>query len=314
MTDTTQTQQTSAPEIDPFEQAFQDLVTKGETPVTEAMPNPASAEAVEPVKAAEAAEPAKAAEAAPAAPPAAEPAPATTDFTPAEPAPPAAEPVPAPHLTEDFLTRFAEIIQKGQQPAQQAPVERAPHMPPPPPPFTPDEAQLLNQYDQDFPDISRAEAVRRREEYKVVVSHVFGEFAKALQVRDAQIQMLLERQHMADLQQIEPDYSSDLREQVVSWVNKQPPYLQAAYNHVITSGTPDEVKDLISRFKQASGGGAPAPRTTVTPSVPKPAAELPEAAKKAADALAPVGSKRSAAIVGVPTTFDDAFETFAKSS
>jgi hypothetical protein len=210
-------------------------------------------------------------------------------------------------LTEDFLTRFAEIMKKDRDvPEPQPQYQQAP----PQSPFSPDEVQLLNQYDQDFPDISRAEAVRRREEYKVVVGHVFSELGKALQARDAQIQMLLERQHMADLHQVEPDYSSDLREKVISWVGKQPAYLQMAYNHVIQQGTPDEVKDLISRFKQASGG-VPAAKAATTAS--KPATELPEAAKQAADALAPVGSKRSATVTGTPATFDDAFSLFAKS-
>jgi hypothetical protein len=100
-----------------------------------------------------------------------------------------------------------------------------------------------------------------------------------------------------------------LRDSVVKWVEQQPAYLKHAYNSVIQSGTAEEVTDLIHRYEQANGKPAAAPAAVVTP---KPATELPAATKQAVAALAPVGSKRSTVVQGLPQTFEDAFDTFAK--
>jgi hypothetical protein len=86
--------------------------------------------------------------------------------------------------------------------------------------------------------------------------------------------------------------------------------LQAAYKHVINSGTVDEVVDLINRWRTETGTPLQ-PQAQPAPAAKK-ATELPAAAKQAVAALAPVSSKRSS----VPQTvdegdFDSAFAAFA---
>ncbi len=75
----------------------------------------------------------------------------------------------------------------------------------------------------------------------------------------------------------------------------QPKYLQPAYQHVIENGTADEVIDLIGQWRTSTGAAVPA---AVVAS--KSDTELSTAAKKAAAALAPVTSKRTAVPASAP--------------
>ena len=251
-------------------------------------------------------------------------APVTTDFVdpakvvaPEQKAPdPVVKPEPqAPALSdEEVVKRLGSLLNKpapAEQPAAQQQAQEPVEQPIVAPPMTREEFDLVSQYEADFPDVSKAEQIKRRAENNVIVQHVFREVTKALAARDEAIQMLLERTQLADLKQAVPTYDSNLRSNVVAWVEKQPAYLRQAYNNVITSGTVEEVKDLVTRYEQANGkpAGAAAPPVTR-----KPAAELPAATKQAVEALAPVGSKRSTVVQGLPQTFDDAFDAFAKSS
>lgn len=245
--------------------------------------------------------------------------PAPTEPPPAAPEEPTSPPVEeptsspepeAPKLSdEEILARFAELV-KGQSQQPEAP-------PPPPPPqtqeqpqyYTAEDLEVLKKYEEEFPEISKAEAIRRSAEYKQLVGYVFQEVAKEFSPLVNQLNSLATRTHLSDLQTTVPDYA-DVREKVIDWAQNQPPYLRAAYNHVIQHGTVDEVSDLITRFR--------AETQAVTPSAPPPAPrkartpDLPPATKQAVAALAPVSSKRSAVIQGVDAAdFDSAFETFA---
>lgn len=304
----TEATETPVVEEDVFSQAFDDLAAiaaKGEEPPKEAPAAPAAAEAAPADATTEAAaadtteqteftDPNAAAAAAAAA--------ATTETAPKT----------EPALSDDELVkRLGNLIGRTPAPAPAAPAAPAAPQEAPivPPPFSTDETAAITQYEADFPDVSRAEQLKRRAENNVLVQHVFREFSKALQTRDEAIQMLLERTQLADIQAAVPSYNGTLRDNVVKWVDQQPSYLRDAYNSVIQSGTAEEVTDLINRYEQANGKPAAAPAATVTQ---KPAAELPAATKQAVAALAPVGSKRSTVVQGLPQTFEDAFDTFAK--
>jgi hypothetical protein len=235
-----------------------------------------------------------------AAPPAEEPAPVE------EPTPVEEEPPPAKLSDDEILARFADLVKN--QPKQDAPPQQA--APQPQPEFySPEEAEILKKYEEEWPDIAKAEAVRRSAEYKQLVGYVFQEVAKEFTPLVQQLNSLATRTHLSDLQAVVPDYA-DIRERVIDWANapSQPTYLRAAYNHVIQQGTVDEVNDLITRFRAETGAvSQPAP----TPRRAKPA-DLPAVAKQAAAALAPVSSKRSAVIQGIdPNDFDTAFESAA---
>ena len=158
--------------------------------------------------------------------------------------------------------------------------------------------------------------MKRRGEYQELLGFVFAEVQKYVQPLMETIDALAGRAHLADVKAAVPDYSDNLRQQVVDWVAKQPAYLQTAYNHVIQNGTHDEVKDLVERYRQATGQAAPAAGAASTGGQGgKPAKdnELSGAAKEAAAALAPVESKRSEVInSGDPASFEDAWSQFAK--
>jgi hypothetical protein len=198
---------------------------------------------------------------------------------------------------EQFIKHVKTVVGATQPPPPSAPLE-------PTPPieqqlFTPEEIEFLTAYDKEFPDIARAETIRRRADLRMTVGYVFDEVTRSLQPLVQQIQNLAARTHLGDIHQAVPDYDTT-REQVIAWVDKQPSYLKAAYQMVVQQGSVDEVADLINRYKKETG--------VVVPVAPiKSELELTSAAKKAVAALAPVGSKRSGAVVIEPQDFDGAF-------
>ena len=238
----------------------------------------------------------------------ADPAPAPADPAPAEPAEPApaepAEPAPADPAPadEDLIRRLASMLKQSEP----APVDPAP-ADPEPEVYTPEERAALTEYEKDWPDVAKAEALRRRGEYRELVNHVFREVAKELGPLAQTLRALSERTHLDDLHSAVEDYD-DVRDKVVDWADKQPAYLRGAYQHVIQHGTPDEIADLVGRYRQATG----TPAAPATPAQ-KADTELPSTTKQAVAALAPVSSKRSTVVqADDPNDFESAFAAAAK--
>jgi hypothetical protein len=153
--------------------------------------------------------------------------------------------------------------------------------------------------------------MRRQGEYKQLLDFVFSEVRKYVDPLRDTLDSLAGRTHLSDVRAAVTDYSDNLRQQVIDWVKTQPAYLQTAYEHVITEGTVDEVKDLVDRYRQATGQVAPPGSGTGQKTGGT--NELSGEAKKAAEALAPVESKRSEVVgSGDPTSFDDGWAQFAK--
>lgn len=206
---------------------------------------------------------------------------------------------------DELLDRFARIVKEKESPAAET------HQVPPDqqqqPYYSEEETKFLQDYEKDWPDVAKAEALRRRAEYRDLVGYVFQEVAKEVMPIMDMVRTLSERTHLSDLHNTVEDYD-DVRDKVIAWVAKQPAYLQPGYNHVIKQGTVDEVADLINRYKQETGTAI---RTTPSAGR-KTETELPTATKQAAAALAPVSSKRSAIIAGQdPNDFESAFASFA---
>lgn len=215
----------------------------------------------------------------------------------------------APDSDEKLLERFAEIVKEKALPAQQTQTQQSQPQQAPPM-FSKDEEEFLTTYEKEWPDIAKAETLRRRAEYKELVGYIFSEIAKEISPVLESVKTISERTHLQDLQSTVNDYD-DVRDKVVDWVGKQPAYLQPAYNHVIQQGTVDEVVDLINRYK-ADTGVKVAQAPSSPPARKKMDTELPSATKQAAASLAPVSSKRSAVIAGVDSgDFESAFAAFA---
>jgi hypothetical protein len=226
-----------------------------------------------------------------------------------EAAEPEAAAAPEPEENDELLRRLASLVKRAPDPEPQMALE--PQMAPEPVAdvYTPEEQKLLQEYEKDWPDVAKAEALRRRAEYQQLVGYVFQEVAKVLQPQMETLRTISEQTHLQQLQQTVSDYD-DIRDRVIDWANNQPTYLQAAYQRVIQQGTVDEVSDLIDRYRRETGS-SPTTRAKPVPAVRK-EAELPTVAKQAAQSLAPVSSKRSAVAAGDdPNDFESAFETFA---
>lgn len=178
--------------------------------------------------------------------------------------------------------------------------------------YSDEEQTFLDSYAKDWGDVQKGEALIRRSEYRQLLTYVFGEVAKFVAPIKETAEVLATRTHIQDIEASIPDYSDKLRDDVTAWAKEQPAYLQAAYNQVITAGTPDEVKDLVERYRASTGQSAkPAGGSEAGTTKPKDN-ELSEPAKKAAAALAPVESKRSAVLQpNDPSNFDDAWKQAA---
>jgi hypothetical protein len=218
----------------------------------------------------------------------------------------------APDPDEDLLNRLGSLLAKAKVPQNKEPEpapQPAPQQAAQPEEITLSEAEIkaIEDAEKDWPDVVRA--VRAESEFKLkrTMDHIFKEVAKELRPLMQTVQTLAHRTHLQELQSKVPDYDS-VGDKVISWVDKQPAYLQAAYKHVIQQGTAEEVADLITRYKAETGNRAPAPAP-----VTKKKAELPTATKQAAAALAPVSTKRTAPVSGGvdPSDFDGAFAAFA---
>lgn len=221
--------------------------------------------------------------------------------------------MPPPVDADAILDKLGKLVEAAKPAEPAKPVETpaaAPEI------FTPEQTAALEQYDKDWPDVAKHEAIRRSGEYKQLLGYVFSEVEKKFGPLLEQVEALTGRTHLTDIRTTVPDYSDDLRQQVIDWTQKQPTYLQVAYDHVIKNGTVDEVKDLIDRYRQATGQAAPAAGAAIAgqpAAVPVRTNELSGAAKEAAAALAPVESKRSEVQQpGDPSNYEDAWKQAAK--
>ena len=290
---------------DVFAQAFaqisglDDKAAGGVTPAPEVAVKPAEGEAAKPAEG-EAAKPAEGEAAV-------KPAEGEAAVKPAEgEAAKVATPEAQQVSDEELLKRMARLVK---EPTREEP-RVAPQQPQEPALFSDDELKFITDYEKEWPDVARAEALRRRAEYRQVVGYVFQEISKELQPLAQMVRSLSERTHLGDLHTAVPDYDTT-RDQVISWAQKQPVYLQPAYKHVIERGTVDEVADLIQRWRRDTGVVAAAPAAATAAARPK-EIELPRAAQRAAAALAPVASKRSTPVTQAnPEDFDGAFAAFA---
>lgn len=220
---------------------------------------------------------------------------------------------PGDEEDEDLLNRLSALLAKTkpvEAPAQ-APQAAPEQKPAEPELLSADDIKLIEEAEKDWPDVVRAVRVERNAAVRQAVDHVFSEIARELRPLMQTVQVLAQRTHLQELQSKVPDYDT-VTDKVISWVDKQPTYLQSAYKQVIQQGTAEEVADLIARFKADSGSKVATP----APAPVKKKAELPTATKQAAAALAPVSTKRTAPASGGfdSSDFDGAFAAFAEKS
>lgn len=184
--------------------------------------------------------------------------------------------------------------------------------------YTQQEIAALEAYHKDWPDVAAAEALKRRGEYRALTDFIFSQVAPVFKQMQETIDQLSARAQYGDLKETIPEYTDALVDKVTAWAEAQPSYLRDAYKSVITSGSPQDVTDLVKRYRAETGDNVTQQtqqqQQTQRAQVPaKPKAELPPGTKQAAAAMAPVSSKRSAVAASVdPSDFNGAFDQYAK--
>lgn len=223
---------------------------------------------------------------------------------------PAAETPPA----EDWKAKYDALVasQKDTKPAAEEP--EAPVVPAkaeePPPIYSADENEFLKEYAKEWPDVIKGEALRRRAEYRQLTAHIFSEVERVfgpIAARAVETAESFENDStLRAIVQAHPDYDDAMYDDVVAWADGLKGYERTLAQGIIKEGSPRDVVDLVSRYKEVKGVKT-APATATATTTPAPAApkasvtELPAAAKKAAKALGVVDSKRGAT---TPTSVD----------
>jgi hypothetical protein len=233
----------------------------------------------------------------------------------------------APQTPEtDWKAKYEELLARSQAPqepqsAPQAPQAPAAQQPPAEKPlYTQDETAFLADYDKEWPDVVRGEALKRRNEYRILTQHIFSEFNRVygpVLQRAAETSESFEDDSMLRaIQSAHPDYNDAMYDAVTAWAGGLKGFEKLLAEGIIREGTPEDVSALIAKYKEAKGikpaaPAAPAatPAAPATPQHKATVTELPAAAKKAAQALGVVDSKRgTAAPTGVdPNDFDAAW-------
>ena len=220
-----------------------------------------------------------------------------------------AAPEPAP-VVDPYTALRAELdALKAAQAAQPAPAPVAEQAPAPEAPlYTADETAALAKYQEDWPDISKGEALLRRAEYKELVQYVFQQVEARFNPVLEYVQEAAPKTQYSEIVRLVPDYD-EVRDKTLAWVDTQPAYLKAAYQSVTQNGSAADVADLISRFKKETGYHAVAPTAPAAPVAPA----LPPAAQKAAAKLAVVPTTRTGQTAGKDENdYDGSFAEFAE--
>lgn len=193
-----------------------------------------------------------------------------------------------------------------QQATQQAQKTEAPAL------YTEEEQALLKKHlETDWPEVARGEALVRRGEYQQLLTHIFSEVKR---VYDPLIQRTLasadhveSSEMVTEIRRGHADYSDTLHDQVVTWAGTLTGMKKLVAEKVIEEGSPQDVVDLITEFKTATGkttATAATPTTAVKPTTGN-VTDISEAAKKAAKAMGVVEGKRTAAVaVEDPNDFE----------
>lgn len=184
--------------------------------------------------------------------------------------------------------------------------------------LTDEELGIVATYDEEWPDVAKAEALKRKVDLAVMEDKIYREVAVALKgilgtvnpiVQSAQ--QTAEEKHYAAIEAAHPDYLEVVKD-IDSWIEKQPKYLQTAMNAVLDSGSAVEVNDLFARFKQETGRVAPQVKPDQSLLQSKPAVDE-TVDETVVQAMAPVIGGRKAAVSSAvdPNDFSGAWKEAA---
>lgn len=216
---------------------------------------------------------------------------------------------------EQLIARFRDIVADtpanktpAQEPAQPA---QQPAAPSPVSSYSPEQQKIVDDYMREWPDVYAAEQLIRFREYQALTDHIFKQIGPVLDQLRSQTTKLSVSTHLEQLQAVIPDYN-EVAPKVVEWIQQQPAYLKQAYGAVAQAGSVEDVADLVSRYRAATGTAAP---TAAAPQAQAQPEQKPVVAR-VVKGLAPVQGKRTG-VQGDAIAADDfegAFAAFAKAS
>ncbi len=186
--------------------------------------------------------------------------------------------------------------------------------------FTDEEKTFLADYEKEWGDVSKGESIKRKAEYVNLVNHIFKQVHAYVEPRLRQAlqtsEQFAETNALGIIHKTHSDYDDAMHDAVTAWANGLTGFRKRAALDTIESGEPDDVVDLLTEYKQATGKAQPKvvvdnSKTTTngksTPAATK--TPLSSAAKAAAAAIAAPVAKRSATGVAQadPDDFDGAW-------
>ena len=200
----------------------------------------------------------------------------------------------------DFAGELAKLREELKKPEE---VVEEPEVAPTPL-LSEEETKFLQEYDADWPDISKAEAIKRKVEIRQAVEYVFAQMQQAMNPLMDKFRETEYNQHEAALLAAHNDYN-EVKDDVISWVGQQQGVRGKLFGEVVKAGTVDEISELVTIWKEATGKTKPQVSGAASTPVPT---EPPAKAKQAAQKLSVVSSKRtSVPAVSDPNDFDSAW-------
>lgn len=216
--------------------------------------------------------------AAPASEPALQEAPAQTDSA-AAPAPaPAEQPATQPAASVDWEQKFRSLqgiaaqqgVELRSEREKRLEMERkATQVAPPAPPATPDaDDEILNQFEQEAPTVSRvlktALAKQKRDfdnqlkQYQETQQETFTNKIRPLEESRAEVEVA---NHFDSISRAHPSWETTVTSpEMTAWVQAQPSYTQREFQRISDSGTAAEIIEILSEFKR--GKQAPMSQST----------------------------------------------------
>ena len=171
--------------------------------------------------------------------------------------------------------------------AQQAPAP-APETPKEPS----EEDQFLTKFQEEYhPDVVKAiEIVSQRKAQALAQSLL----QQQLQPVASSVQEMMNRAHFQAIEAVHPDWEQvSAAPEFKEWIETRPSHLRRAYDYVVERGSPREVVDLLTEFKDSTKpkpATAARPQTHATPqqvrsatAVPVPRGGLPRSTQEAMD-------------------------------
>lgn len=173
-----------------------------------------------------------------------------------------------PHLTADDIAR---AIREANRIAQEEAERNKPKETPKPLTMedflTEEEKQVLKTYDEEWGEVSRAEQIRTQALVKMALAEAKKEWGEALSPLVHTVQQTQQTSFRDTVLREHPD-ADQVVGNLEGWIVEQPRLLRAAYEQAYANGSAEDIIELLSAYKQATGtGAAQPPASTPTPRV-----------------------------------------------